>query len=173
MTKEYKTQIAVVSAIVVAILFFSGAVTWLNMGGNNNSSQTTSEQTTNEQSVNNINNTSQGNTMATTTEGLKIEDVVVGTGAEAVTGKEVTVNYTGKFTNGTVFDSSIPRGTPFTFTLGAGMVIQGWDIGVAGMKVGGKRILTIPSDLAYGPNDYQSIPGGSTLIFEVELLGVK
>ncbi|MFZ2038718.1 MAG: FKBP-type peptidyl-prolyl cis-trans isomerase [Minisyncoccia bacterium] len=166
MSKEYKTQIAVAVAVVVAVLFFSGAVTWLNIGGDISASSV------NEQSINNANNISQENTMENSNE-LKIEDVVVGTGAEATAGKSVTVNYTGKFTNGTVFDSSIPRGTPFTFTLGAGMVIPGWDMGVAGMKVGGKRILTIPSDLAYGPNDYQSIPGGSTLIFEVDLLEVK
>jgi FKBP-type peptidyl-prolyl cis-trans isomerase len=71
------------------------------------------------------------------------------------------------------FDSSYDRGTPFTFKLGAGQVIKGWDVGVEGMKVGGKRKLIIPSDFAYGPNDYNGIPGGSTLVFEVELLDVK
>jgi FKBP-type peptidyl-prolyl cis-trans isomerase FkpA len=106
--------------------------------------------------------------------GLVITDEKVGTGAEAVAGKTITVNYTGTFTDGTVFDSSLKPGrTPFQFVLGAGMVIPGWDQGFAGMKVGGKRKLVIPSDLAYGPNDYNGIPGGSTLIFEVELLDVK
>jgi FKBP-type peptidyl-prolyl cis-trans isomerase FkpA len=105
--------------------------------------------------------------------GIQITDVVVGTGAEAVAGKTVVVNYTGKFTDGKVFDSSIPRGTPFDFVLGAGMVIAGWDEGVAGMKVGGKRTLVIDSTKAYGPNDYGPIPGGSTLIFDVELLDVQ
>ena len=168
-TKEQKSNIAVFSAIAVAILFFSGAVAWLNTGNNISSdeSQASAIQSTD------INSSTQETQNTMTTNKLKIEDVVVGTGAEAVTGKEITVNYTGKFTDGKVFDSSIPRGQPFTFTLGAGMVIKGWDLGFTGMKVGGKRILTIPSDLAYGPNNYQSIPGGSTLIFEVELLNVK
>ena len=110
---------------------------------------------------------------STMSEDLKIEDITVGEGDEAVAGKEVTVHYTGTFTNGTKFDSSVDRGEPFTFTLGAGDVIEGWDQGVAGMKVGGKRKLTVPPELGYGPNDYASIPGGSTLLFDVELLGVK
>ncbi len=104
---------------------------------------------------------------------LIIKDVVVGAGKEAVNGSMVSVHYTGVFENGTKFDSSRDRGEPFTFKLGAGQVIQGWDQGVLGMKVGGKRNLVIPSDLAYGPNDYGPIPGGSTLMFEVELLDVK
>ena len=106
-------------------------------------------------------------------EGIVIQDVVVGTGEEAVKGSTVTVNYTGKFLDGKVFDSSIPRGEPFEFTIGEGRVIKGWDEGFAGMKVGGKRILTISPEKAYGPNDYGPIPGNSTLVFEVELLGVK
>jgi FKBP-type peptidyl-prolyl cis-trans isomerase len=114
-------------------------------------------------------------TMTDTTpaEQLLIEDEVVGTGDEAKAGDTVEVNYVGTFTDGTKFDSSYDRNQTFEFTLGAGMVIQGWDEGVAGMKVGGKRTLTIPSDMAYGPNDYGPIPGGSTLIFEVELISVK
>lgn len=103
---------------------------------------------------------------------LKIEDELVGTGETAIAGKRVTVHYTGRFVNGTVFDSSINRGEPFQFVLGAGQVIKGWDQGVAGMKVGGKRILIVPPDLGYGPNDYGPIPGGSILIFDVELLKV-
>lgn len=109
----------------------------------------------------------------TTKEGLKYTDVVVGTGAVAVAGKEVTVHYTGTFTNGNKFDSSVDRGEPFAFFLGAGQVIKGWDLGVAGMKVGGKRQLTIPATLGYGPDNYGPIPGNSTLLFDVELLGVK
>lgn len=100
------------------------------------------------------------------------EDIVVGTGAEALPGRQVTVEYTGKFTDGKVFDTSVGRG-PFSFLLGAGQVIQGWDRGVVGMKVGGKRILTIPPEYGYGPSDYGPIPGGSTLIFEVELISVQ
>lgn len=110
----------------------------------------------------------------TTATGLKIEDEKVGTGDTAVAGKKVTVNYVGTLTNGTKFDSSYDRNQPFTFNLGAAEVIKGWDEGVAGMKVGGKRKLTIPSNLAYGPAGAGSaIPGNSTLIFEVELLQVQ
>ncbi len=105
---------------------------------------------------------------------LKIEDVVVGTGAEAQKGKQVSVHYTGWLTNGTKFDSSKDRGQPFQFALGRGQVIQGWDDGVAGMKVGGKRKLTIPPELGYGPAGAGGvIPPNATLVFEVELLGVK
>ncbi len=105
---------------------------------------------------------------------LKIEEIKVGAGAEAVSGKRVTVNYSGILTNGTKFDSSYDRGTPFSFNLGAGEVIQGWDIGVVGMKVGGKRKLTIPANLGYGAAGAGGvIPPNATLIFEVELLGVE
>ncbi len=102
---------------------------------------------------------------------LVVQDVTVGTGAAAQPGDLVQVQYTGKLDNGTVFDTSVGR-SPFEFTLGAGDVIQGWDQGLAGMKVGGKRVLIIPPHLAYGPNDYGPIPGNSTLTFEVELLNV-
>jgi FKBP-type peptidyl-prolyl cis-trans isomerase len=104
---------------------------------------------------------------------LEKQDLVVGTGAEAVAGKKVSVHYTGTLTTGSKFDSSLDRGRPFQFTLGAGQVIKGWDEGVAGMKVGGKRKLTIPASMGYGDRGYPPvIPGGATLIFEVELLGV-
>lgn len=107
-------------------------------------------------------------------EELKIEDIVVGTGPEAVSGKKVTVHYTGTLTDGAKFDSSVDRGTPFTFNLGAGEVIKGWDQGVAGMKVGGKRKLTIPPSLGYGETGAEdAIPSNATLIFEVELLKVE
>ncbi|HVZ58929.1 MAG TPA: FKBP-type peptidyl-prolyl cis-trans isomerase [Patescibacteria group bacterium] len=101
---------------------------------------------------------------------LKIEDLTVGTGAEAKIGDTVKVNYTGTLTNGKKFDSSYDRNQPFTFTLGKGEVIKGWDQGIVGMKVGGKRKLTIPPDLGYGNTAQGSIPANSTLIFEVELL---
>jgi len=105
---------------------------------------------------------------------LKIEDVKVGTGATAEAGKTVTVHYTGYLTDGKKFDSSVDRGQPFKFQLGAGQVIQGWDKGVAGMKVGGKRKLTIPSSMAYGERGAGGvIPPNATLIFDVELLGVN
>lgn len=104
---------------------------------------------------------------------LQIEDTTVGTGAEAKTGNTVSVNYRGTLLNGTVFDSSYDRGTPFSFTLGQNSVIQGWEQGILGMKVGGTRKLVIPPDLAYGPIARGPIPANSTLVFEVELLEVK
>lgn len=110
----------------------------------------------------------------TTPEGLKIEEVKTGTGAEAVAGKQVTVHYTGTLPDGKKFDSSVDRNEPFVFTLGRGQVIKGWDEGVAGMKVGGKRKLVIPPDLAYGKRGAGGvIPPDATLHFEVELLDVK
>lgn len=102
-----------------------------------------------------------------------ITDTKVGTGAEAVAGKKVTVNYIGMLENGTVFDASAKHGQPFTFTLGVGQVIKGWDEGVAGMKVGGTRHLVIPADKGYGAQAVGSIPANSTLIFDVELVSVE
>lgn len=105
--------------------------------------------------------------------GLKYKDIMVGQGAEAVAGKTVVVNYKGWLDNGTVFDTSKKPGRePFTFTLGNGQVIKGWDQGVAGMKVGGIRELTIPSELGYGSDDQGVIPPNSTLHFTVELLNI-
>ncbi len=105
---------------------------------------------------------------------LQVEEIVVGTGAEAQAGSTVSVHYTGWLTNGTKFDSSVDRGTPFSFPLGGGRVIKGWDQGVAGMRIGGKRKLTIPSHLAYGDRGAAGvIPPGATLVFEVELLGIR
>lgn len=105
---------------------------------------------------------------------LEVEEVLEGGGDEAVFGKEVSVHYTGKLVNGTVFDSSVERGEPIEFTLGAGMVIPGWEYGIRGMRVGGKRILRIPYNLAYGPDGYPGvIPPYATLIFDVELVGVR
>lgn len=105
---------------------------------------------------------------------LKVEDIQVGDGEEVTGGNKVTVNYTGTLVDGTQFDSSYDRGEPFTFNLGAGDVIQGWDMGIAGMKIGGKRKLTIPPTLAYGERGSGSaIPPNSTLIFEVELLEIE
>lgn len=106
--------------------------------------------------------------------GLEYWDIKAGTGAEAQKGQKVKVQYTGWLTNGKKFDSSVGTGRPFEFKVGAGDVIKGWDEGVAGMKVGGKRQLRIPPDLAYGPGGYPGvIPPNSTLIFDVELVGIK
>ena len=105
---------------------------------------------------------------------LKIEDLTVGTGAEAKRGRTVSVHYVGTLTTGKKFDSSRDRNEPFQFVIGVGQVIKGWDEGVAGMKIGGLRKLTIPPEKGYGPMGYPPvIPGNSTLIFEVELLGVS
>ncbi len=104
---------------------------------------------------------------------LVIEDLTVGTGEEAKAGDLVEVHYVGTLTDGTEFDASRNRGQTFSFTIGAGEVIQGWDEGVPGMKVGGVRKLTIPSDMAYGDYGVGSIPGGATLIFEVELVSIQ
>jgi FKBP-type peptidyl-prolyl cis-trans isomerase len=107
-----------------------------------------------------------------TASGLEYWDIKVGTGAVAQSGQHVKVDYTGWLTNGKKFDSSVGTGRPFDFMLGANQVIKGWDEGVAGMKVGGKRQLRIPPDLAYGAaGSPGAIPANSTLIFDVQLLG--
>jgi FKBP-type peptidyl-prolyl cis-trans isomerase FkpA len=109
----------------------------------------------------------------TTSSGLRYTDLVVGNGALAEDGMTVSVHYTGWLTDGTKFDSSLDRGQPFTFQLGAGQVIRGWDEGVRGMRVGGKRKLTIPPDLGYGERGAGGvIPPNATLVFEVEFVGV-
>ena len=108
-----------------------------------------------------------------TVEGLNITVLAEGSGDEVQNGNVAAVHYTGTFEDGSVFDSSVTRGVPFEFTLGAGQVIQGWDLGVLGMKVGEKRKLIIAPELAYGPGGRGPIPPNSTLIFEVELVGIK
>lgn len=107
------------------------------------------------------------------TTGVQKDDVIVGTGPVAQKGDKVTVHYVGTLVDGKVFDSSRDRGAPFSFDLGTGQVIRGWDEGVAGMRVGGTRKLTIAPDYAYGDRAVGPIPRNSTLIFEVELLGVE
>ena len=155
---DKKTTIAVaIAVVVVGVLVGGGLMNGVFTGSSNNSA---------------INNIQASTTMEQQATQVQEEDTAVGTGDVAVAGKEVTVNYTGKFSDGTVFDTSVGK-QPFTFTLGAGQVIKGWDIGVEGMKVGGKRILIVPPELGYGGAAYGPIPASSTLIFEVELLSVK
>jgi FKBP-type peptidyl-prolyl cis-trans isomerase FkpA len=106
--------------------------------------------------------------------GLQVQDALVGNGSEAIDGAVLTVHYTGRLEDGAVFDSSVKRQEPFTFTLGAGNVIRGWDLGLTGMKVGGKRLLIIPPELAYGDREVGGvIPARATLLFEVDLLDVE
>lgn len=112
--------------------------------------------------------------MTTTASGLKYADLVVGKGASPARGKQVTVHYTGTLENGTKFDSSLDRRQPFSFVIGVGRVIKGWDEGVMGMKVGGKRKLVIPANLGYGARGAGGvIPPNATLLFDVELLDVQ
>lgn len=115
----------------------------------------------------------EGKKVITTDSGLQYFDIVEGTGESPKQGGQVTVHYTGTLENGQKFDSSVDRGQPFEFTIGVGRVIKGWDEGVMSMKIGGRRKLIIPSQLAYGSRGVGPIPPDSTLIFEVELLGVK
>jgi FKBP-type peptidyl-prolyl cis-trans isomerase len=113
------------------------------------------------------------NAMTKTPSGLAYKDTKAGTGAIAKAGQTATVHYTGWLPDGTKFDSSRDGGKPFQFSLGAGQVIKGWDEGVAGMHVGGRRLLVIPPSLGYGPGGAGPIPPNATLVFDVELLGVK
>jgi FKBP-type peptidyl-prolyl cis-trans isomerase FkpA len=143
MTPKLKTGIVVVISLAVLALFFVFSNPFLQ--GNLSASP------------------------ATVSAQLLSQDENVGTGATVAVGDVLTVNYTGKLQDGTVFDTSVGK-RPIQFVLGAGQVIPGWDQGLQGMKVGGKRLLVVPPDLAYGAEGYGPIPGNATLIFEVELL---
>jgi FKBP-type peptidyl-prolyl cis-trans isomerase FkpA len=105
--------------------------------------------------------------------GVTVQELKVGGGATATAGKIVSAHYTGRFPDGTKFDSSYDGGLPIDFLLGSGKVIKGWDLGIEGMRVGGKRKLTIPPELAYGARGGGPIPPNATLVFDVELVGVK
>ena len=171
------TGIAVAAAIIIVGLFF---VNRSLIFGTKAPAQSQTAQPTASDSASTVSDAGAATTAAaptepivTTASGLQFQDEVVGTGKTAVAGHDVTVHYIGVLQNGQKFDSSRDRGVPLVFTLGAGKVIKGWDEGVAGMKVGGKRILLIPADLAYGAQAMGSIPANSTLLFEVELLDVK
>ncbi len=154
------TWIAVaVSVFAVGFYLFGGTIVSMFSVGNPDTQSTQKTMNTN------VDNQSG-------TEGFLVQDEVIGTGDIATPGSTISVHYVGTFENGQKFDSSIDRGEPFEFVLGAGRVIKGWDLGFSGMKVGGKRRLTIPSSLGYGSNQVGPIPPNSTLIFEVELLAV-
>jgi len=156
-----KIIIVVVFVVVAAALIGVGA--WYSDQISQQSQQTAVDQGTAAQQ-----------TQSQAMQNLKIVDTTVGTGTVAAAGDTVDVLYTGKLDNGTVFDASSLHGNqPFSFTLGVGQVIQGWDLGVVGMKVGGVRELTIPPELAYGSQSIGSIPPNSTLHFTVRLLSVS
>ena len=160
-------KIAVVIGIVVVGFFFVFGNILINIFKTGTLSAPAANQT---QTMTDTASSTETSTAGATQ--LGIQDVTVGTGLTAEVGDTVTVNYVGTLTDGTVFDSSVARNSPFTFTLGAGQVIPGWDQGLIGMQAGGKRVLTIPPSLGYGSQTYGPIPGGSTLIFQVELLKV-
>jgi FKBP-type peptidyl-prolyl cis-trans isomerase len=149
-----KTSSKIIVLLVAVSTIFAGLIIY-NYQSNNNSADAMTE-------------------TRTLDNGLIIEDTKIGSGAEAINGKQIFMHYTGYLEDGTVFDSSLDRGEPFSFRLGSRQVITGWEQGIPGIKVGGKRKLTIPSDLAYGQEGIGGlIPGGATLIFEVEALDVK
>ncbi|MEZ4742586.1 MAG: FKBP-type peptidyl-prolyl cis-trans isomerase [Bdellovibrionota bacterium] len=159
-TKSYLLQLL---ALVFVCLFAQACTKCSEQSSSSSNSQNTVSEPQNSDTDEN-----------TSSNGLKIEDIVVGTGKTAEAGKEVTVHYTGTLEDGEKFDSSRDRDSPFTFFLGVGKVIEGWDKGVVGMKVGGKRKLIIPPEMAYKERGVPgAIPPNAVLIFDVELLGVK
>jgi FKBP-type peptidyl-prolyl cis-trans isomerase len=160
--------IAVIIGIAV-LCVFAYVIFWiLPLSSSSSTNTTTSSDTTTATSP----NTKPKPTLPQAAD-LKIEDLKVGDGQEVKSGDTVVINYVGTLTDGTKFDSSYDRGTPFETQIGVGRVIEGWDKGVVGMKVGGKRKLTIPPSMGYGDQPAGAIPPNSTLIFEVELVGIK
>lgn len=152
MTTKLKTGVAVVLSLVVLAIFFIFSNPFFSQSITQTQTQAAAGT----------------NTVAAQ---LISQDEKVGTGTAAKVGDTLTVNYTGKLQDGTVFDSSIGK-NPISFVLGAGKVIPGWDQGLQGMQIGGKRLLVIPPDLAYGADGYGPIPANATLIFEVDLLAI-
>lgn len=161
--------VALAVAVVAVFFLFPGLSPFATRSAPTQQTATDTSATTNQTS------TTTTTTMDTNPTQLEVTDEVVGTGATAQAGDKVTVNYVGSLTNGTVFDASANHGSAgFTFTLGAGQVIAGWDQGIVGMKVGGTRKLVIPAALAYGAQSpAPTIPANSVLVFEVQLTGVQ
>lgn len=168
--------------VFVIIIIFGGITVWLFMNKSKNANTPIEELTSPSTSPEATLTASPLPTASASADkiidlggGLLVQDLVVGTGDGAKKGETISVNYVGTLSDGKKFDSSYDRGEPFIFPLGAGQVIKGWDLGVVGMKVGGKRKLTIPPSFGYGSQNVGNglIPPNSTLIFEVELLGVQ
>jgi len=157
----------IIPILIVIAVVVGGIYLYQNYNKNKAPAENNEQATTTEEEATNTNNFE--------IQGMKVEILKEGTGEEAKLGDTVTVNYVGAFEDGKKFDSSIDRGIPFSFTLGAGTIIKGWDLGVAGMKVGEKRKLTIPSSLAYGEAGAGDglIPPNATLVFEIDLLSIK
>lgn len=168
-----QTGIAVALALAVVVAFFIVPGLWPFQSSSAPAAAT--EQTTADTSAATTTQLTPTTMPTESATQLSMKDEVVGTGATAEAGDTVTVNYVGALTDGTVFDASANHGSSgFTFTLGAGQVIKGWDEGIVGMKVGGKRVLVIPASLAYGDQAVGNvIPANATLVFEVELLNVQ
>ena len=156
----------------IAVVFLL-AVFLLNLFYKNPASSNTSFDSTQLNSLDSSSAAQIDSSPSASSQGLQITDEKVGTGREVKSGDTVVINYTGTLTDGTKFDSSYDRNEPFTTQIGVGQVIKGWDLGVVGMKVGGKRKLVIPPDLAYGNQQVGTIPPNSTLTFEVELIQIK
>lgn len=161
---------AIIIIIVLCIVgFFFGGSALFNQLGNNQVQQNSTGSTNSETATSTEDKASP---VVVSENGLSMQDVKVGTGPEAKPGMVVTVNYIGTLQNGQKFDSSFDHGEPFSFVLGGGQVIAGWDQGLVGMKVGGTRKLIIPADLAYGSRAVGPIPPNSVLLFTVDLLSV-
>lgn len=157
----------IIPILIVIAVVVGGIYLYQNYNKNKAPAENNEQATTTEEQIVNNNNFE--------IQGMKVEILKEGAGEAAKSGDTVTVNYVGAFEDGKKFDSSIDRGIPFSFTLGAGTIIKGWDLGVAGMKVGEKRKLTIPSSLAYGEAGAGDglIPPNATLVFEIDLLSIK
>lgn len=165
--------IAIIVVLVVVGAYFGNLIISDKKQQETKQTATASEQVVQQVAQTNQDNNTNSKTTMDTNGPLTIKDTVVGTGEGAKKGDTVSVHYTGKLENGTVFDSSLTRGQPFSFQLGSGYVIRGWEEGIQGMKVGGKRTLTIKPEYGYGANGVPgAIPPNATLVFDVEMLKI-